>query len=56
MKLNKDFVKRNLEKAKEVRIFGILVEELSKEELLAVVGWAATLKKTRPWSNYSAGA
>jgi len=35
MKLNKDFVERNLEKAEGICIFGIPLEDLTKEELIA---------------------
>jgi len=42
MKLNKNFVERNLEKAKGARMFGVLLEELSQEELIACIaaGWS----------------
>ena len=37
MKLNKDFVERNLEKAEGACMFGVPLEELSQKELIACV-------------------
>jgi len=43
MKLPEDFVKRNLEKAQGSMMFGVPIEDLSKDELIAcvVAGWSA---------------
>ena len=43
MKLPEDFVKKNLEKAQGSMMFGVPIEDLSKDELIAcvVAGWSA---------------
>ena len=46
VKLPKDFVKKHLEKSRGCTFFGIDIEELTKEELIAcaVSGWPAEQK------------